>query len=696
MKRRATTIPRTRGEDTSDPLRSGSAESSDDVLSVDSLVLAFERAPVGLAIAYGDGIVLRANPAFAAMLGYSVEEMQGKTIADMNHPEDLAASRANVERMLRGESDAYEMTKRYVQKDGRFIWVRLHVSWLRDRDDGRFLLQLTDITAEKVSQDALAASERRFRQMAEAIDQAFWIYSVDPFRLLYSSPTGERIFGFDPMDHAGDTSKAHQQRMLAAVHPEDLPIFLELMSGVLTAPREHEYRVLRTDGEIRWVRTRAFPIRDGSGNSYRIAGVTEDITARKEADRQVERFHQLKQLITNFSAHFVNLSVERIDDAFGAALTALSEVASADLAAIWLFDESRTTLTLNWYRPRSQLSAPLDRALDSIRTVKRTLVDLRPTCYALAELPEAFADARSALAAAGLRSFIEVPLVSGGTLLGVLGFASTEDRTWSLEMCSLLGIAAGMFANVIERIRAEEATRSHRDQLAHVLRLKTMGQLASGIAHELNQPLSAILSYARGCARRIEGGNAEMEEIRGALERIGEQAVRAADVIRMLRALVKAESNRTRQDINDLLKESLRLVHSDLALAGVEVTLESRTLPRVQVDAIQIEQVILNLVRNACDALANLDSERKRIDITAALRGSKTVEVSIRDRGPGIEAALSERIFDDFFTSRSDGLGLGLPISRSIIETHGGHLWLDTNVTPGACFRFTLPLSSAE
>jgi len=679
-------------EPANDPAYDGHVQAGDDVLAI-----AFERMPAALAIVHADGLVLRANVAFAAMLGYSAEEMRGRNIVDLSHADDLPASRASIERLWRSESVSYRLTKRYIHKDGRIVWVEAHVSWLRDRHDSRLLLHVTDVTAEKESRDALAKSELQLRQMVAAVDQIFWMYSLDPFRPTYASAAGDRIYGFDPPDDHDKASEVHAERMLAAVHPDDLPIFMELMGDLSTTAREREYRVVRADGEIRWVRVRAFLVLDPKGHPHSLAGMTEDITTRKQAELELERYHRLERLIAQFSAEFVHLSAESIDDAFLTALTAVGEAADAAVVGIWLFDETGSTLRLRWHWhkpgfPAAPLSA-FELASGGIPTEFDRGVTLD---RAVSELPDEWAAARSAFAADGLRSSLAAPLMAGGKLLGILSLGSPEERIWPTEMSSLMAIAAGMFANVIERSRADEAIRAHRDQLAHTLRLKTMGQLASGIAHDLNQPLSAILSYARGCARRIASGSAELEEIRGALEKIGDQAIRAANVIRLLRAMVKGESSRQRHDLNVLIDETLRLMQPDLTLAGIYITAETADHPTVQVDAIQIEQVLLNLIRNACDALADVAPDNKEIRIIAARRGSSHLEVSILDRGPGVDLKQAGRIFDDFYTTKPDGVGLGLPISRSIIEAHGGRLWLDTSVVQGACFRFTLPVASAD
>jgi len=491
-----------------------------------------------------------------------------------------------------------------------------------------------------------------------------------------------------------ETANAYMRRMLAAIHPEDRSVWLDLFGGSLAGPKEAEYRILRADGETRWVRVRTFPLLDSSGNPRHIAGVTEDITARKRAEAELERYNRLRERIAQFSAEFLQLSSERIDKAFVVALATIAEVVEAVVAGMWLFDESGSTLRLRWHWHQPGFPAPSRDVFELQAFAMSPELDRGATATrSISGLPDAWAAARAAFAADGLRSSLAAPLMAGGKLLGVLTFASTQERTWPDELSSLVRIAGGMFANVIDRARAEQATRAHRDQLAHVLRLKTMGQLASGIAHELNQPLGAILSYARGCIRRIDAGSTDVDEMRDVFERVGEQAVRAGEVIRVLRALVKAETHRTRHDIDHLLRDALGLLAPEIARIGVAIEIDAADAPPVHVDPIQIEQVVLNLLRNACDALAEVPEAERTIAVAAVQHGAKHLLVSIRDHGPGIGREQAERIFDDFFTSKTEGLGLGLPISRSIIEAHGGRIWLDPSVSPGACFRFTVPLA---
>jgi two-component system sensor kinase FixL len=483
------------------------------------LVLAFEHAPVGMAITAEGAVILHANDAFAALLGCRRDELRGKSMVDITHPDDVAESLALGAKLAAGEIASFSVEKRYLQASGAIVWTRVHVSALAaDATARHHLVHAIDITREKAASVALEESENRFREMTEAIEQDFWIMRLDPLELLFSSPAATRLWGIDPM-----LNRDRPGRILRLVHAEDLATFAQLFEGDLVEPREREYRVIRVDGALRWFRTRVFPVRAEGGAVDRIAGVTEDITMRKRAEQEAEH---------------------------------------------------------------------------------------------------------------------------------------------------------------------------HRGALAHAVRVGTMGRMAAGIAHELNQPLAAILNYSSACSRYLSHESIDVVRIRDVVGKIANQAMRAGKVISTLRALVsKAGGERSWHDPNEIVRAALGMVELDTQDSGAVVQMSlAPGLPAVQIDPIQIEQVLLNLVRNAIDAMSRAPSAtRPRIRVVTRLARPGRVEISVADNGPGIEPDVAMRIFDEFYTTKSDGLGLGLSISRSIVEAHGGTLWLDPTTARGCTFRFTLP-----
>ena len=246
---------------------------------------------------------------------------------------------------------------------------------------------------------------------------------------------------------------------------------------------------------------------------------------------------------------------------------------------------------------------------------------------------------------------------------------------------------------ITERRRAEELARQRQAELAHVSRLSTMGEMASGIAHELNQPLTAIVNYTNGCLRQLRSEAANDDELVSAMERIAGQAERAVEIIRRLGNFVRRrEPKRSSVNINDAVQEVLRFVQPDAGQHGITVRINlSEGLTPVPADEIQIQQVILNLFRNGVEAMENGDPQRRVLTVETSAADGNAVKVTIRDTGCGLTDEVLDKLFDPFFTTKPHGMGVGLSISRTIIDAHGGRLWATRNADRGATFTFTLP-----
>jgi two-component system sensor kinase FixL len=253
----------------------------------------------------------------------------------------------------------------------------------------------------------------------------------------------------------------------------------------------------------------------------------------------------------------------------------------------------------------------------------------------------------------------------------------------------------GAARDVTEIKLAEEEARSREAELAHVLRLGTMGEMAAGLAHEINQPLSAIVSYARGCTRRLKSGAADASTLADPIEEIAKQAMRANEIVQRLLLFVrKQKPARSRAAVGDLVREVGHLLAGEARKRGVKIQLDlASDLPEVEVDRIQIEQVILNLVRNGLEATPPGLTEPTLTIRTELDDGC--VAVAVTDQGEGLQAEQVDRVFEPFFTTKHTGLGMGLAISRSIVRGHGGRIQATPNGARGATFRFTLPIAEA-
>lgn len=251
---------------------------------------------------------------------------------------------------------------------------------------------------------------------------------------------------------------------------------------------------------------------------------------------------------------------------------------------------------------------------------------------------------------------------------------------------------------IAERKRAEDEARRHRNELAHFGRVSIMGEMATSLAHELNQPLTVISGCAQLCADSLRAGKGEPEKLLDAMEQAAGQADRANEIIRRIRGFIhKEEPERRAVDVNDVILGVADLLRSDAREHGAAITLDlAEFLPLVIADPIQIQQVILNLAHNGMEAMSDGGSKLRHLTIhTSALRNG-AVEIAIRDEGRGIAAENMERIFDPFFTTKPHGLGMGLSISRSIAEAHGGRLWATSDGTSGTMFHLAIPVAEGS
>jgi PAS domain S-box-containing protein len=272
-----------------------------------------------------------------------------------------------------------------------------------------------------------------------------------------------------------------------------------------------------------------------------------------------------------------------------------------------------------------------------------------------------------------------------------------EEMFFSVLMAPVLELDyVNLYGRDITQVRtAELQSRQHQSELVHVCRLSTMGEMATGLAHELNQPLSAIVNFASGCVRRLESGIGDEAELIDAMAQITIQADRAGEIIKRLRSLVaKQAEERAVVNLNHLVLEVASFVEYDAARHHVELSLdlEQGALP-VNADLVQIEQVLLNLVRNAIDALKQVDLERRKLKLITRRPDENRVEVLVRDTGPGIAPDTLEHLFDAFFSTKESGIGMGLPISRKIVESHNGQIIGSSELGQGAEFKVVLPTS---
>jgi two-component system sensor kinase FixL len=251
----------------------------------------------------------------------------------------------------------------------------------------------------------------------------------------------------------------------------------------------------------------------------------------------------------------------------------------------------------------------------------------------------------------------------------------------------------GFVRDLTERQRTERRLHELQDGLLHVSRLRSMGQMAAALAHELNQPLTATANYMRAALRLLAGPTPDLDRVRQAMQHAVEQTLRSGEIIRRLRTFVaRGEVARRPENVANLIEEATGLALVGAKERGIKVLINlDPDLPQAAVDRVQIQQVVLNLIRNAIEAMEGLPV--RELNLGAATRGNQVL-VSVGDTGNGIPPEIEARLFQPFVTTKSQGMGIGLSVCRTIVEAHGGRLWVEPNPSGGSIFRFTLPIEA--
>lgn len=315
------------------------------------------------------------------------------------------------------------------------------------------------------------------------------------------------------------------------------------------------------------------------------------------------------------------------------------------------------------------------------------------------DLPPTLAPDREAFERLGVESLLALPIGNDGGVVGALVVGTIgRRREWPEDLIGRMRFVADVFSGVVVRQRAQSAALRSAEEVAHLSRTRTMGEFAASLAHELSQPLAAILANAQAARRFLTGGRRYLPEVRAILEDIDADDQRAGEMIRRMRALFKRhEVEVTCVDLNEVVREAVALVHSEAVLRRVTLVLDlADGLGAVRADRIQVQQVLLNLILNAFEAMAGpgVQGVSRRLMLRTSFGTDGYADLGVRDSGPGIPLEHLDRLFGSYFTTKRDGLGMGLSISQAIAHGHGGRLWATNNSDCGATFHLALPLFS--
>jgi PAS domain S-box-containing protein len=502
------------------------------------------------------------------------------------------------------------------------------------------------------SERAMRESEGRFRVLADSAPLMIWMASPDGLRS-YFNERWLQVTGCRPPDVLGDG-------WLASVHVEDRDATVKAIHLAIEEHRPFtvEYRLRRTDGEFRWVVDYGVPIRGANGTIAGYIGSGVDVTELRAVQKALVESDFLRSAIFgSLSGHVVAVDRAGTIIAVNESWRRLAEANGAVPAEV--------SVGANYFAVCRRVSGMTD-------------ADARRVAAAVARV----------LAKDSERAHLEYP-----------ARINEEDRWFELTVEPFRrseGGAIVFHADVTRRRQAEDEARQQREALAHTLRITTLGELAASIAHEINQPLTAIVTNARAMTRLLDAGSAVTDDIRAALRDVAADGKRASEIIRRLRALFRKEQGPLQHlNVNELTAEAVSLADYDLARKGIEIrSVYDPALPAVPVDPVQIQQVVLNLIINASEAIAIADDGPRLITVATAKRAGDRVEISVADSGVGVTEDHLELMFEPFVTTKSDGLGMGLAISRSIVQAHGGKIWATINVARGLTIHIELPTES--
>ena len=314
----------------------------------------------------------------------------------------------------------------------------------------------------------------------------------------------------------------------------------------------------------------------------------------------------------------------------------------------------------------------------------------------VSEIPIELADARKFVGQYGPKASAIIPMWAGGRVIGAASFGRFRSRKWHPELLKQLIRAVRILGGAIERKQAEKASRAGRAELALAQRRSMMGELVASIAHELNQPLGTIMSNLRGLERLLSRQNLKREA--ASVHNAVEDTKRASEVVRRIRGMFAGDgTQRVVINVSELASEVLRLTRSEATVRQIVLESEfSPSLPTVIGDRILLQQCILNLLMNAFDSVADVEPDQRKVSIRIALEKTRWISISVRDTGAGVNPSVAGQLFQPFVTTKSNGMGLGLLVTRSIVEDHGGTIRSESNAQGGTTFTFTLPAAETK
>jgi PAS domain S-box-containing protein len=570
-------------------------------------------------------------------------------ILQRTHPDDVAFVKETVERVSREQKDL-DFEHRLFMQDGSVKYIRVVAHAVKDESgEVEFVGAVMDTTEGKRAENKLRRSEESLLEAQKLSHMGSWRHDVAS-GAIEVSPEIYRMHDIKP-----DEDPSNAEFFFGKFHPEDRKRVVDLFEKSETEKTELEvdYRIVLADGTIKYLHTIGRPVLNESGDLVEFVGTAMDLTAARQAEEALRRSE-------NYLAEAQRLS----HTGSWALVPGMREIRymSEECYRLMGFDSHDGPLRFEVVLQRLH---PDDQA--RIREVVET-ADREKSNFEL--------DYRVVHPGGEIRDIHAV----GHPVLSPSG-----------DLVELVGTVI----DITERKRAEEERERLREaqaDLARVNRVTTMGELTASLAHEVNQPIGAAVTNASTCLRWLAGDTPNLEEARAAAMRVVTNGRRAAEIIGRVRQLFKkGGTERELLEVNEVVREMIVILQGEAARQNIVATMDlAEDLPQVLGDRVQLQQVMMNLIMNSIDAMKSVDGTRE-LAINSRLVENEEILVSVSDTGVGLPPQQADQIFNAFFTTKLHGTGMGLRISGTIVESHGGRLWAENNAPRGATFHFTLP-----